>query len=151
MHRLIEHFSNPNVSETLKERSHSQLCVGKWIVRNEIIVITSKTRRQTLERAEVQREQLLKAHVMFLTVLHITFILVPDKKKKKMFSLACDIDSYFLYSPSTHLQLHAVHSIKVFFLQLCEVFGSSFKYFGKFWVFLVSVYLCVRHVVSTDL
>lgn len=68
-----------------------------------------------------------------------------------MFSLACDIDSYFLYSPSTHLQLHAVHSIKVFFLQLCEVFGSSFKYFGKFWVVLVSVYLCVRHVVSTDL
>lgn len=49
---------------------------------------------------------------------------------KKMFGLACDIDSYFLFSPSTHLQLHAVQSIKIsfFYFQLLSALWS-------FWVF----------------
>lgn len=70
---------------------------------------------------------------------------------KKMFSLACDTDSYFLYSPSTHLQLHAVHSINSFFfsfLRLCEVFGSPFKWrsciLGCFGLRRVCLWACAR-------
>lgn len=63
---------------------------------------------------------------MFLTALRITFYF-SSRHIKKMFSLACDTDSYFLYSPSTHLQLHAVHSINSFFFFL---FSGSVKFLG---------------------
>lgn len=74
-----------------------------------------------------------------LMVLRVTFISAQDIRK--MFSLACDTGSYFLCSPSTHLQLHAVHSIKFFSSSLFSALWSFWVffqvrelYFGKFWI-----------------
>ncbi len=79
-----------------------------------------------------------------------------------MFSLACDIDSYFLYSPSTHLQLHAVHSVKTFFpsfsfVKFLGLLSSKGVVFWEVFGFGVCVYVCVCvctracHVLSMDL
>lgn len=74
--------------------------------------------------------------------------LLFQHKIKKMFSLACDTGSYFLCSPSTHLQLHAVHSI-MFFSPLLSALWSFWVffqvrelYFGTFWI-LVCVHVSV--------
>lgn len=109
-----------NISKTQNESCF----FGTVTARAEITAIMSKVGIKSCNAHNFKVNNFQKVLLInVLMVLHITFILAPDIKK--MFSLACDTDSYFLCSPSTHLQLHAVHSINIFFPSF-----SSVKFLG---------------------
>lgn len=109
-----------------------------------------KTRHQKFP--QLQSEQLLKRFLTNVFDSAEYYFYFSISLVKKICS-ACDADCYFLFSPSSHLQLHAVHSISFFspllpaLLSISVFFQVRKSYFGKFWVWGVCLQACVPRFV----